>query len=237
MPWPDDFVVYAPPDAAPIVVEPTPRLESWMRHDHSDQVRLREYLGWLTPRVGARLAPTGNVLDMTIGLPPRARIDAGGSDLDNFLYPVVRALGHARFVSVWGSKVRAPASSITAAPAVSTAIPDGSWSFASAESSRPKDSGEWKADIDAQLRAQVATPLEAMLEVQIAYVLEPSWNWAALWKPTIDALGAVLGEGPRRYNVRDDRIVRLGLHRAALRRSPRRTSIGVWWRPRTSALA
>ena len=69
-----------------------------------------------------------------------------------------------------------------------------------------------------------------MLEVQIAYVVAPTWNWAALWKPTIDALGAVVGEGSRRFNVRDDRIVALALHRTVRSRTPRRTTVGVWWR-------
>lgn len=60
---------------------------------------------------------------------------------------------------------------------------------------------------------------------------EPSWNWVVLWKPSIDALGATVGEGPRPFHPLDDRIVRLALHRRVEARRPHRTSIGVWWRP------
>jgi hypothetical protein len=40
----------------------------------------------------------------------------------------------------------------------------------------------------------------------------PSRNWINLWKPTIDALGPLLGEGDRMWNPRDGAIVDLALH-------------------------
>jgi hypothetical protein len=223
-----DFTVFAPPSGAPLEIEPAPRLDSWMRRDHPDQVRLRDYLDWLTLRVAVGVASENNTLGLRVAMP--SSLDSGGSDLDNFLYPVIRALGAARFVSVWGWKQRGGSSTIVTAQAEPSQLPDPSWAFASAETSQPKDSREWKVDIDDQIRGQVSRPVDALLEVQIAYVVEPSWNWAALWKPTIDALGAIVGEASRPFNARDDRIIALGLHRVARVRSPRRTSVGVWWR-------
>lgn len=230
MTTPTDFRLFAPPDAARIVIEPTPRLESWMRHDHPDQVRLREYLWWLVPRVAPTVAADTNTLAMTIAVPSCLPRDSGGADLDNYLFPVVRALGHARFVSVWASKVWTEHSTIAVAPARLTQLPDASYCFASAETSEPKDTAAWKRDIDAQVRSQVTEAANGPVEIQVAFIVEPHWNWAGLWKPAIDALGAIVGQGARPFNTRDDRIVKLALHRTIAARVPRRTSIGVWWR-------
>jgi hypothetical protein len=48
----------------------------------------------------------------------------------------------------------------------------------------------------------------------LAFVAGPRRAWANLWKPTIDALGAILGrdDGAREWNARDGRIIDLGLH-------------------------
>jgi hypothetical protein len=42
----------------------------------------------------------------------------------------------------------------------------------------------------------------------------PGRNWLNLWKPTIDALGPLLGSAQpgKLWNPRDGRIVELGLH-------------------------
>jgi hypothetical protein len=60
-----------------------------------------------------------------------------------------------------------------------------------------------------------ATPLpEGGVTLQLAFVVGPGRAWANLWKPTIDALGAILGrdEGAGEWNTRDGRITELGLH-------------------------
>ncbi|WP_233414187.1 hypothetical protein [Nucisporomicrobium flavum] len=52
------------------------------------------------------------------------------------------------------------------------------------------------------------------MALQLAFVVGPRRNWANLGKPTIDSLGPLLGRDPgaREWNVRDGRIVDLGLH-------------------------
>lgn len=228
---PERFAVFSPPIAASIEIDIAPRLESWMQHDHPDQVRLRAYLDWLEPRVKHMLAENANSLELTVALAEPLPLDAGGGDLDNFLFPVVRRLGHQRFVSVWGRKVRGARSSIAVGPALPAPLPDETWRFAAAETSQPKDTSAWKREIDAQVRAQVHHAEDGALEIQIAYLVDPVWNWSVLWKPTIDALGGIVGDGARPFHPLDDRIVRLGLHRRTeSRRSPRSASIGVWWR-------
>lgn len=202
-----------------------------MGRDHPDQVRLREYLDWLEPRVGPLLSPQGNALELVIAVPAARPLDSGGGDLDNYVFPVVRRLRHQRFMTVWAAKRHAERSSIAIGPATAAPVPDASWQFAHAETAEPKDTPAWKHDLDRQIRAQVAMTVSGPVEIQISYVVEPTWNWAVLWKPTIDALGAIVGEGSRPFHPLDDRIVRLAVHRKVAARRPRRTSIGVWWRP------
>jgi hypothetical protein len=76
------------------------------------------------------------------------------------------------------------------------------------------------------------------LELQLALAVASRRNWAWLWKPAIDSLGAILGiENPRKpFSTRDDRIVRLALHRTIDDTLGNRVRVGVWWRtaPRVS---
>lgn len=60
----------------------------------------------------------------------------------------------------------------------------------------------------------------------------PGRNWTTLWKPIIDAFGPVLGEDPLRpFHLRDDRIIRLGLHHvsSSIRYD---VVIDAWWAER-----
>lgn len=157
-------------------------------------------------------------------------LTTGGADLDNYLLPVVRRLGHARFRSVWAAKRHVQRSEIVIGPAVSTDLPDASWQFASVETSKPVDTKDWKQDVDSQIRAQVTVKPAGPIQLQIGYVLSPNRNWTNLWKPTIDSLGSIVGDGPRPFHPQDDKIVRLGLHCAIARDGRHATAIGVWWR-------
>ena len=58
-------------------------------------------------------------------------------------------------------------------------------------------------------------PLAGPIDLEISYRLSHRRNWAQQWKPTIDALGAVLGVAnpAHPFSPMDDRIVSLALHR------------------------
>jgi hypothetical protein len=47
----------------------------------------------------------------------------------------------------------------------------------------------------------------------LLFRLSAQRNWVNLWKPAIDALGGILGEGDRPWHPRDDRIFQLRLER------------------------
>jgi hypothetical protein len=104
------------------------------------------------------------------------------------------------------------------------------WSFAEARPSVSAQSRAWKEQIAAQLPTVAAS--DDPVELQLCFVVGPRRNWANLWKPAIDALGGVLGEDPggRPFHPRDDRVVRLGLHRVVDPSAVHDVAIGVWWR-------
>jgi hypothetical protein len=72
----------------------------------------------------------------------------------------------------------------------------------------------WKQELhDRLLHAQVALLKPGPAAMDIALTTGPGRNWAALWKPLIDAIGPVLGDDPGRpFHPHNDRIIRLGLH-------------------------
>lgn len=67
-----------------------------------------------------------------------------------------------------------------------------------------------------QIRDQLATATPVPgdgVALQVAFVVGPHRAWANLWKPTIDALGPIIGrDGDHEWNARDGRITALGLH-------------------------
>jgi hypothetical protein len=57
----------------------------------------------------------------------------------------------------------------------------------------------WKQELHARLaQAQVAAVRSGPAAMEIALTTGTERNWAALWKPLIDAFGPVLGEDPLR---------------------------------------
>jgi hypothetical protein len=52
----------------------------------------------------------------------------------------------------------------------------------------------------------------SVVSAVIGFRRSPSRNWINPWKPTIDALGPLLGEGDRLWHPRDGAIVDLALH-------------------------
>jgi hypothetical protein len=69
-----------------------------------------------------------------------------------------------------------------------------------------------------QIADQLATARQlndGPVRLQVASSVGSRRNWLNLWKPTIDALGALLGrtDPTRPWHPRDGRIVELGLHR------------------------
>lgn len=106
------------------------------------------------------------------------------------------------------------------------------WHFAAARATASASSTAWKQQINEQIAAQARPAPPGPLEMEIGFRVGPARNWAQLWKPAIDALDPILGRTipERSFHPRDDRLVRLGLHRLVDDAVDWPVELGVWWR-------
>jgi len=209
-----------------VVLEERPRLASWDAMASPAQAALRAYLDRLQsaadrPDLSAFHLIVG---DVTEGSP--------GHDLDNFLYPVAKRFGANRFDLVRGSKRRSRGHRLVVGVAVSGDPPRASdgWSSVVVGTEGSTDSRAWKEDVHAQVARVVHTPETGPVEMEIVFRIGPSRTWVNLWKPAIDSLGPILGEGRRPFMPEDDMIVELGLHRQVDPGMGFRVELGIWGR-------
>jgi hypothetical protein len=202
--------VFAMPEARRIRLELSPRLESWNRSDHPDQVRLRAFVA----HVRKLIDPVANGIETPLAF----RLDVGlddsidplwERDLNNYLFPIARGLPP-RYVSVWGTKGRARHSFVTVGPADAVTPP--AWPSHRVPRTLGSE-GAWKIAVrDAVADRELIPP--GPVAVQVSLSVGPRRSWSALWKRTIDGRDALLGRTypDREWNPQDGRIVRLGLH-------------------------
>lgn len=221
--------MYRRPTTAGVRLKVAPVLESWNAHNHPDQLRLSTFLDAVEASLSLPPEDEHLALELQVGLPRTRSLTSGGGDLDNYLFPIARRLGPARLDAVFGVKRHSPDSILVAGSAMtrSSRVPDMTVRTSTSATSRA-----WKSQIrQACSRSVPATPLGGAISLDVEFQLSPARNWAALWKPTIDSLGPLLGvPDPRRpFTPNDDRIVRLGLHRAIDASLGWDIVLNVWW--------
>lgn len=207
---------YARPGEQRHLLNVQPALASWDKAGSPGMVRQGAFIDDAYSVVADGIAAASDPLAMwlDIGLPDDVPLLAL-NDLDNYLFPLVpdlaRRVGR-QFASVWASKRHGANSSIGVGQALGVADPGGEYVF-EVRTTVSAERTAYKETIRDQLTA--ATPLpDGGVTLQLAFVVGPVRAWANLWKPTIDALGAVLGrnDGATEWNIRDGRITELGLH-------------------------
>lgn len=207
----------------------TPRLACWEGHEHPAQRRMQAYLDDLATRFAPFVAERELSLHLEID---REREDSrfGGCDLENYLTPIVHRLGPARFVFVSATKRSGGGHRLALGRATRAPKSTSARFEATLHSSTSKSS--WKAELHAALLTTKPALLpEGPVTVRLAWRCSPKRNWVALWKPTGDAMGPVLGEDPRRpFNPRDDRIDALELHSVADPSVGWSIGVAMWWR-------
>lgn len=180
----------------------------------------------------ARLA--GDVaLDLTIAVPASETLTQG-RHLDNYLLTVVSRLGQRRIPAAFARKVHGDVSSVRLAPARyrTAEVPPAMTVRARGGSEAPG----WKEQVTEACAAAARddTPTTQAVVLDLGFVVSSLRNWTTLWKPTIDALGPLLGtsasEAPWAPRARDDRIVELGLHRTTDNSVGYDVVIRAWWR-------
>jgi hypothetical protein len=224
---------YLPPDGKPMTLVERPLLASWDAKTHPSQIKLRAYLDHMRRRVTLAIANAGGAVGLTldVGLGPAADL-LHQRDLDNFLQPVADALP-TDVCSYWTTKSHAVESTVTVGPARDASA--GSltgWAEVSVATAVTTSGSDWKHAINDAV-AQTAVPApDGPLELQLTFAVAPGRNWRTLWKPAIDALDPILGrtDPQRPFHPRDDRIIRLGLHRRINPALGRRTELHVHWR-------
>lgn len=204
---------YDPPQSSFVTLTRQPRLASWDAAGHPAQLAMTDFLHHAEHDLQDQLpAPAPWALELQVGLSPTTRL-LDHHDLDNYLYPLAHRLGPGRIVSARARKRHADQSRARLDTAHPTdAVPDQTahraWTTASA------GTPAYKQQIHSQLIAASSQPVPTgtPMSVVIGFRCGPGRNWLNLWKPTIDALGPLIGEGNRRWNPRDSAIVDLALH-------------------------
>ncbi|MFI5906937.1 hypothetical protein [Dactylosporangium sp. NPDC051541] len=98
--------------------------------------------------------------------------------------------------------------------------------------SAASESTAWKQQVHDACAAVVHEPLAAgPVALRVHCTVARRRNWAALWKPAIDALGPVLGvrDARRPFQPDDDRIVDLEPHRTVDDSVGDAVVIEHWW--------
>lgn len=221
-----------PDGSPPIQLEMTPRLASWNRVGDPARDRLDLYLSHvhgLTTRYMTTELPLALELHVGMGQRPLAQ----ESDLDNFLEPVLRHLGANRFWAAFGAKRAEEQSTLAVGPTTPTEPPRGPDLVVAPAGSYERRA--WLHQIeDACAAADRLDPDgQGPVRLIVAYELGPRRTWVNLWKPTIDALGPLLGTVPRptkaHNDPRDGRITALELHRNVHPDADNDIKISFWW--------
>jgi hypothetical protein len=239
LPW----ALYEPGETLCELPNVRPLLASWdaktSRAQQAIQHYLQEIAEQLQPVIGER---TDLYMSLDIDVRARERLRKG-YDLENYLYPLANHLGHRRFTLATARKWAAADASeelsysersiatLRVGVARVAAAPDESWQHLAVMMGPGTDQKKWKQDLHDNVSANATCAPDGPLAVQLAWRAAPTRNWTALWKPTGDSLGPILG-GPeaKPFSPKDDRIVDLQLHRIDDPTLGHKLQIGVWWR-------
>ncbi len=211
-----------------------PRLASWDAKTNQNQVNLQAYVDDIEQRLATvELPAEGLFVDLTvdIGEPSKLLVLR---DLENYLTPLVKRLGRNRFVYARGVKQSGGGSSLRVGVAMPGNAPaDEPFETTLLEPTGNSNRASWKQGIqDALVRDGFGELPPGPVAVSLTWRCGPERNWVDLWKPTGDAMGPVLGwaasGGP--FNVNDDRITELELHRDADETMGNRIQVEMSWR-------
>jgi hypothetical protein len=214
-----------------------PKLASWNANSDPEQRALQRYLDDIKQRLEPLPLSSRLYLHMEIDVRQPEKL-LHHHDLDNYLYPVVQRLGASHFTLVSAIKRAGGGSYLQigqAKPINASPEKEGWTSFQHDTRGVSIVNKEWKGAIRDSLqdavKAHQIDPLKpGAVELQLVWKCSSERNWISLWKPTIDAMGPVLGE-KRPFNPNDDSIVSLMLHLNTNNSIGWSVQIGMMWRP------
>ncbi|HXD09758.1 MAG TPA: hypothetical protein VN653_06815 [Anaerolineales bacterium] len=228
--WEPDTIITTISDIAP-------QLASWDKSTHPSQIRLQAYLQGVMSK--ALPLPQDGMplflhLEVDVQKPERL---LKHHDLENYLTPLfgTKQLNASRFVLVTARKFVGGGSKLllgTARPATEDFLLQG-WNHFAYVARGSAQAKPWKDNLRNALAETKPLPLtDHAVEVQIAWACPAQSNWVALWKPTGDCMGPILGEvNPLRpFAPNDDRIVDLKFYRTLNTAMGNAVHIDMWWR-------
>jgi len=201
---------YSRPEGDSLQLRVTPRLASWNKSDHPDQVRLRAYLDDTRSLLAPARIDGPWALRLDVGLPAgRNLLDM--ADLDNYAYPLAYHLKDPGLVSVWCTKQHSERSFVRIEAARENPRP--STAVLLAKTTASAQTPAYKEQVRAAVADAAQLPT-GPVELELAFVVGPRRNWVGLWKPTIDSLDPLLGRTypDRPWHPLDGRITELGMH-------------------------
>lgn len=217
-----------------------PLLDPWQKSTHPAQIALQSYLSKLSQQIQP-LSHLGFPLYMHMRVDQQYLRERkrGKGDLENYLSPVAKMLSKLMGLAlVSGEFCEGSGSTIT----IGQAIPLSATEFAThwKHLTYIPNSGYAKRDYKQNLKdALVAVQPQIMTLNHLLLHLSVNCNsskinWINLWKPTVDALGPIVGEvSPPRlrqpFNPRDDRITQVNLHLSSNPTVSNKVQIGLWW--------
>lgn len=225
---------YARPEGDSHILRVPPQLFSMDKSDHPSQVRSREFLDDTEDLVAGSRIDGPWTLRLDVGFATDKAL-LHQSDLDNYVYPLAARLRDDRLVSVWCTKQHAEASYVRIAAARETGPPPVEVIVATPTASYAKPGGLFKKQVRTAVAGVPELPSGAV-RLELAFVVGFTMNYLNLWKPTIDALGPILGSDSsgREWSPDDGRITELGMHVTADSKSPYGVKIGIAARPAAS---
>jgi hypothetical protein len=229
-----EFIIWESSETLQRIDGIQPRLESWNLKDDPDQIRLQSYLNELEADLNLGQHSHPLHLHLDIARPASANL-LHHHDLENYLTPVVRRLGHQRFVRASARKFTGDVSSIWITKAIEAKMPkndDYCHAFICNAGAGATEKA-WKEGIRNKLADTSPDCLDGgPVSVRLAWRCAPHRNWVNLWKPTVDAMGPVLGEPHpgNPFNPNDDRIVELDTHLSLDESFGHDVVVGMWWR-------
>lgn len=210
-------VFFTRPDVGPIVLKVAPRLASWMCAEHPDQVKLEKFLSHAEGLLATPLSqlPEPLALRLDVALPSTVDL-LDQRDLDNYAFPLASRLSKVKpraLASVWVTKRHGKTSTVGLQQAVRCPAPSIGAPWTQVRTTAAASTTAYKQQIYDQLREAAALP-EGPVALELSFTVGPGRNWLNLWKPTIDALGPILGptQPSHPWHPHDGRIVELGLH-------------------------
>jgi hypothetical protein len=208
---------FAAPQPDALLLGVAPAVASWDRAGSKGQLRLATFLDNACELVAREMyaAPGPLALRLDVGLPDTIAL-FHAHDLDNYLLPLARELTKRTgrpFASAQATKRHSASSFLAVGPALpATTEPEENCAF-DVTVSASSETAAYKEEIRDQI-GQARTIIGDGVMLDLAFVVGPTRTWTNLWKPTIDALGPILGRDPgaTEWNTRDGRITELGLH-------------------------